>query len=146
MTLYAWIKLFMPLVLEYVKEVIVPGTDNSRTSPVERICILTILVLLALLGYASQSFFALHTEKMEVQLELAKKEVRLEEVQKTLDEKNVLLSVACVPTGIPVEKPKIPPRVTYNGQRTPVVIERVRRTVDKSALRKKMTEAINKYN
>lgn len=62
MSLFAWAKLVMPLILEYIKEIAVPGAETKRTTPLERACIIIIIILGALLTFSGDALIKLHEE------------------------------------------------------------------------------------
>lgn len=75
MGIFGWFKLFMPLILEYAKEVLFPGADAKKTTPLERVSILVIIILVALLGFLGDRFFIMYEEKQTLKSDVMKKEL-----------------------------------------------------------------------
>ncbi len=112
MGIFGWFKLFMPLILEYAKEVLFPGADAKKTTPLERVSILVIIILIALLGFLGDRFFILYEEKQTLKSDVTKKELIIESHKKEIaaltEDISTLENKVCV---IP---PKTPP---YDGQK-----------------------------
>lgn len=111
MGIFGFFKLFMPLILEYAKEVIFPGADAKKTTPLERVSILVIIILVSILAFLGDSFFVLYGEKQTLKTEVTKKELKIEsqkkEIKHLTDDISELESKVCkIPT-------KTPP---YDGQ------------------------------
>lgn len=61
-----WLKVLLPILLEYGKEILTPGTENKRTSTLERLSLLTIVSLFCMLVYVGEQFFTLHGENVRL--------------------------------------------------------------------------------
>lgn len=114
MGILGWFKLFMPLILEYAKEVLFPGADAKKTTPLERVSILVIIILVALLGFLGDRFFIMYDEKQTLKAEVTKKELIIKSREReiealTKDISELEIKVCTIPT-------KTPP---YDGQTKP---------------------------
>ncbi len=118
MSIVAWLKLIFPLVSEYLKEVLFPGKDANKTTPLERVSILVIVLLIAMIAFLGDNFFKMYEEKQTLKTEVTKKELKIDSMQRELDSVNSDLSILerkCETTN------KTPP---YDGRTTPVKVAR----------------------
>ena len=119
MGIFGWFKLFMPLILEYAKEVIFPGADAKKTTPLERVSILVIMILVMLLAFLGDHFFVMYEEKQTLKAEVTKKELVIKSHEKeiaalTKDVSELENKVCTIP-------PNTPP---YDGQKIPSKVAR----------------------
>lgn len=61
-----WLKVLLPILLEYGKEVFVPGTDEKRTNTLERLSLLIIVGQFCMIVFVGEQFFTLHGENVKL--------------------------------------------------------------------------------
>lgn len=84
MGVLAYMKLLMPLAFDVLREVLLPGTKEGvekKTTVLERLCILSILLLFALLYFTGEQLYVINDAK-----------VTAEKAVMVLQEKNIALN------------------------------------------------------
>lgn len=66
MGFFAFFKFLIPLLIDGLKEILVPKSphETARTSITIRICILVIVLLFLLLGFVTDKLYSVHTDKV----------------------------------------------------------------------------------
>lgn len=78
-------KLLIPVIVTFVKELLVPGTEQQQTTSVSRASLLLNLLLLLLLAFTAQRAFILHGEHIRAETRLETVNILLKEYREQIE-------------------------------------------------------------
>lgn len=82
----AWVKLLLPLISEYLKEIFFPGKEAKNTSVAGRVAALVIIALLGICAFLADAVFTMYDEKVTLKADLASKNMIIEDNRQSMDE------------------------------------------------------------
>jgi hypothetical protein len=126
----SWIKVLLPILLEYGKEILNPQAENKRSTVLERVSVLVIVSLFCMLVYVGEQFFVLHGENVRLNTTIAHLNDTVEAQQLRIGELVHAHSRSAVE-----EPPKTPEPYDKRGDRNRLVVrEEDTRTVNQDRM------------
>lgn len=104
-----WLKILLPIVFDYSKEIFTPGADNEKTTNPERLGFLVIVSLFCMLVFVGERFFVLHGESI-------RQETNIVHLEATVAMQNIRINdlTLQLQQGVQVVEPMLPMPEPYD--------------------------------